>query len=54
MNERIYNPLLHHKVKEFSTQAEVFEKITVASAVLDDPSRARFEIDRVLKDSQSG
>ena len=48
MGERIHNPLLHHKVKEFSTQAEVFEKITVASAVLDDPSRARAEIDRVL------
>ncbi len=48
MGERIKNPLLHHKVKEFSTQAEVFEKITVASAVLDDPSRAFAEIDRVL------
>ena len=42
------NPLLHHKVRDFSTQHEVFEKITVASAVLDDPSRAFTEIDRVL------
>jgi indolepyruvate decarboxylase len=48
MRERAHNPLLHHKVKDFSTQFEVFEKITVASAVLDDPSRARSEIDRVL------
>jgi indolepyruvate decarboxylase len=48
IGERARNPLLHHKVKEFSTQAEVFEKITVASAVLDDPSRAFAEIDRVL------
>ena len=48
MRERDRNPLLHHKVKDFSTQAEVFEKITVASAVLDDPSRAASEIDRVL------
>ena len=48
MSERERNPLLHHKVKEFSTQFEVFEKITVASAVLDDPLTAFSEIDRVL------
>ncbi len=48
MSERDRNPLLHHKVKEFSTQFEVFEKITVASAVLDDPLTAFGEIDRVL------
>jgi indolepyruvate decarboxylase len=48
MSERDRNPLLHHKVKEFSTQFEVFEKITVASAVLDDPLNAFSEIDRVL------
>ncbi len=48
MRERDKNPLLHHKVKEFSTQFEVFEKITVASAVLDDPLTAFAEIDRVL------
>jgi indolepyruvate decarboxylase len=48
MRERERNPLLHHKVKEFSTQLEVFEKITIASTVLDDASRAFAEIDRVL------
>ncbi len=48
MSERDRNPLLHHKVKDFSTQFEVFEKITVASAVLDDPLSAFAEIDRVL------
>jgi len=48
MSERDRNPLLHHKVKEFSTQFEVFEKITVASAVLDNPLTAFAEIDRVL------
>ncbi len=48
MSERDHNPLLHHKVKEFSTQFEVYEKITVASAMLDDPLTAFFEIDRVL------
>jgi indolepyruvate decarboxylase len=48
MSERDRNPLLHHKVKDFSTQFEVYEKITVASAVLDDPLTAFSEIDRVL------
>jgi indolepyruvate decarboxylase len=48
ISERDHNPLLHHKVKGFETQLEVFEKITVASAVLDDPLTAFSEIDRVL------
>jgi indolepyruvate decarboxylase len=48
LRERVHNPLLHHKVKGFETQFEVFEKITVASAVLDDPFSAFNEIDRVL------
>jgi indolepyruvate decarboxylase len=48
LSERAHNPLLHHKVKGFETQFEVFEKITVASAVLDDPHSAFHEIDRVL------
>ena len=46
--ERAHNPLLHHKVRDFSTQFEVFEKITIAAAVIDDPARAFAEIDRVL------
>jgi indolepyruvate decarboxylase len=47
--ERAHNPLLHHKVRGFETQFEVFEKITVASAVLDKPETALSEIDRVLE-----
>lgn len=49
LSERVRNPLLHHKVKGFETQFEVFEKITVASAVLSDPITAFGEIDRVLE-----
>ena len=49
LSERARNPLLHHKVKGFETQFEVFEKITVAAAVLDDPLTAFSEIDRVLE-----
>lgn len=48
LSERARNPLLHHKVKGFETQFEVFEKITAASAVLDDPLTAFAQIDRVL------
>jgi len=49
LSERARNPLLHHRVKGFETQFEVFEKITVASTVLDDPLLAFNEIDRVLE-----
>jgi indolepyruvate decarboxylase len=49
MSERARNPLLHHKVKGFETQLEVFQQITAASAVLDRPETAFSEIDRVLE-----
>jgi indolepyruvate decarboxylase len=48
LSERVNNPLLHHKVRDFRTQLEVFEKITVAAAELSDPVVAFREIDRVL------
>ncbi len=49
MSERARNPLLHHTVKNFETQFEVFRHLTVASAVLDRPETAFSEIDRVLE-----
>ncbi len=48
IRERDKNPLLHHKVREFDTQKKVFEQLTVASTVLNDPQTAFQEIDRVL------
>ncbi|MBP6016916.1 MAG: alpha-keto acid decarboxylase family protein [Candidatus Promineofilum sp.] len=48
MNERTRNPLLHHKVRDFDTQLKVFEQLTEAAAVLDNPQTAAREIDRVL------
>lgn len=48
MGERHKDPLLHHRVRDFSTQREVFEKITVASASLEDELTAFREIDRCL------
>src|SRR6266852_516018 len=46
--ERVKNPLLHHKVRDFDTQFKVFEQLTIASTVLHDPETAFREIDRVL------
>jgi indolepyruvate decarboxylase len=47
--ERRNDPLLHHKVRDFNTQQQVFEKITIANASLDDPLTAFREIDRCLE-----
>ncbi|VAX40639.1 Pyruvate decarboxylase; Alpha-keto-acid decarboxylase [hydrothermal vent metagenome] len=49
MDERRADPLLHHRVRDFHTQRDVFEKITVATALLDDPLTAFREIDRCLE-----
>ncbi|NLF07483.1 MAG: alpha-keto acid decarboxylase family protein, partial [Pirellulaceae bacterium] len=48
MRERADNPLLHHRVKDFRTQAEVFRRICCAEAELNDPGAALRDIDRVL------
>ncbi len=47
--ERADDPMLHHKVKDFDTQARVFADLTVAQAVLDNPRTAADEIDRVME-----
>ncbi len=46
--ERVRTPFLHHMVRDFSTQRDVFEKVTAASVILDDPLTAEREIDRAL------
>lgn len=48
MSERFNNPLLHHRVRDFHTQLEVFRRISTADADLSDPQLAFREIDRVL------
>lgn len=48
VSEKSGNPLLHHKVKEFDSQLRIFEQLTVAQAVLDNPSTACREINRVI------
>lgn len=49
LSERVNNPLLHHKVKDFRTQFEVFRRLCVAATDLTDVSTACREIDRVLE-----
>lgn len=48
LGERKNNPLLHHKIRDFRTQLEVFQKFTIDAAELTDPATAFAEIDRVL------
>lgn len=48
VEERLNDPMLHHKVKEFDTQLRVFQEFTVATALLDNPDTAPAEIDRVI------
>lgn len=48
LQERKVGALLHHMVRDFRTQVDVFEKFTIAGAELTDPLTAFAEIDRVL------
>lgn len=48
MAERKYDALLHHKVRSFDTQLNVFKEMTVAQAVLDDAGTAATKINSVL------
>ncbi|MGE5259020.1 MAG: thiamine pyrophosphate-binding protein, partial [Hyphomicrobiales bacterium] len=48
VSERKGPPLLHHKVRSFETQLNVFREMTSAHAVLDNPKTAASEIDRVI------
>jgi indolepyruvate decarboxylase len=46
--ERLRNGLLHHKVRNFDSQQNVFAELTVGTTVLDDAGTAAAEIDRML------
>ncbi|MCP9451634.1 MAG: thiamine pyrophosphate-binding protein [Nitrospira sp.] len=48
LSERARTPYLHHMVRDFSTQREVFERMTVAAITLDDPLTAEREMDRAF------
>ena len=48
IKERDKDALLHHKVRNFHTQQRIYDEITVATALLDEPLTAFNEIDRVM------
>ncbi len=48
LRERASNPLLHHRVREWRTQLEVFEKICAGSVELTDPATAFRDVDMLL------
>lgn len=48
VKEQQDDPLLHHRFGPYRLQREIFERITCATAVLDDPLIACRQIDRVL------
>ncbi len=52
IGETANDPLLHHRFGPFSFQREIFQRITCAQAVLDDPLIALRQIDRVLATAQ--
>lgn len=49
MSERCHDPLLHHKVRSFETQLNVFKEMTVAQALLSNAKTAAKEIYRVIR-----
>ena len=49
LKERQGDPLLHHRVKHFRTQMDVFQDLTIAQTALDNPATAAAEIDRVIE-----
>ena len=48
VSERASDPLLHHRVREWRTQLDVFEKICAASLEIVDPATAFRDIDFLL------
>jgi indolepyruvate decarboxylase len=49
INERSEPFLLHHMVRHFNSQKKMFDEITCASVVLDDPATAGYQIDRAFE-----
>ena len=51
--DKVGNSLLHHKVKSFDTQRKIYEEVTCANTILDDPATAADEIIRVIEEAKS-
>lgn len=51
LNERRKNPMLHHKVKTFETQQNVFNELCHSTVSLEDPKTAASEIDVAIENA---
>ncbi|HLF96786.1 MAG TPA: thiamine pyrophosphate-binding protein, partial [Methylococcaceae bacterium] len=49
IREQREDPLIHHRFGPFEFQRQIFERITCATAVLDDPYTACRQIDRAIE-----
>ena len=49
LGEREHSPLLHHKVRDFHTQQQIYEKVTAASVSLESAENAPRQIDDSLR-----
>ena len=48
LDERKRTPLLHHRIRDFNAQRQIFEKITVAAVAIEDPATAPHDIDEAI------
>jgi indolepyruvate decarboxylase len=48
ITERKKSALLHHKIRDYSTQFDLFSQVTIAATIIDDDQNAASEINRVL------
>ena len=51
LNERLKNPMLHHKVKTFETQQNVFNELCHSTVPLEDPKTAASDIDASIENA---
>jgi indolepyruvate decarboxylase len=48
LGQRRRSPLLHHAVRDYRTQLQIYEKVTVAAVAVEDPAAAPAQIDDCL------
>jgi indolepyruvate decarboxylase len=48
LGERAHSALLHHMVRDFGTQREIYERVTVAAEALEDPALVPRQVDTAL------
>ncbi|HJW30177.1 MAG TPA: thiamine pyrophosphate-binding protein, partial [Saprospiraceae bacterium] len=49
LGERLHDPMLHHKVRSFNTQCDIFAHLTEMAVVIDDPELAFRRIDEAFQ-----